>query len=222
VLKAIYPLVLVRPERAGGRAAGVSLELIPLAPTLLAPTLVLRTDPPREILLAHFITAPGNEHFSGLIHQDEMHAGRLALECVVPDPLRGDLTVVTDVVLAELAAGREAEIASFDGSLLVRVSAGTLASAIVCCVASTAGPPLVARDGTSIGRVHAILPSGDTNPFKRPVRLVLRFTNEIPTARVEARRYDRDAGEFVSIATTAAGEVLAELSEPGVVALFEK
>jgi len=216
------PLLLVRPERANGAAAGVTVELIPLRPVLGKPALKVHGGSERTVLLEPF-EVRGETRFVGFLPAEAAGAGRLLFETVVPDAVRGDLTLVTDAVLGELPAGRESEAASFDGSLRLRLPEGTLAESVPYCIASTAGPRLVSGDAVSVGRLHAILPAAEGNPFLGPVQLSLRFDAAFARERLEVRRYDSTRGEFMSLPvrpSPAEGELLAELDEPGVVGLF--
>ena len=216
------PLVLVRAERANGAAAGATVELIPLRPADGRPALTVRSGGERTIELDPF-EVRGETRFVGFLPAESTSTGRLLFETVVPDAVRGDLTLVTDAVLGELPAELEAEVAAFDGSLRLRLSAGTLKEPVPYCIASTAGPPVVSADAVSLGRLHAILPTSEGNPFRRPVVLALRCDQELPLERLEVRRFDAARAEFVPLPSSPSaveGEILAELEEPGVVGLF--
>ncbi|MFO0980144.1 MAG: hypothetical protein U1E76_00075 [Planctomycetota bacterium] len=202
---------------AAGRLAGATVELLPWQPPALPP--VLQGGPARDRTIA---LAPVEiEHrlrFVGTLPLDWFVAGRASFECVLPDPDRGDVTLVSDAVIAELPAGAESELAAFDGSLRVRVPAGALDAPLPVCIASTAGPSLAAQARVSVGRWHAISVGREGNPFLRPVLLVMRAEHG------EIRRFDAGVREFVPLVTTPAprrGEILAELDAPAVVAIFE-
>jgi len=216
------PLVLVRLERANGAVAGASVEVAPLRPVVLPPSIVAYGGGPRVIELEPR-EVRGEERFVGVFARDELNGGRLRFETVLPDPVRGDSTLVTDAVLGELPAGAETELASFDGSVRLRIPEGVVAEAVPLCIASTAGPPTVSGDARSLGRSHAILPSTEANPFRRPVLLAFRADASASLDVQEVRRYDPALGEFTPLRTVPSPdetELLVELEGPGVVALF--
>lgn len=216
------PLVLVRLERADGAVAGASVEVVPLRPVALPPSIVAYGGGERGIALEPR-EVRGEERFVGAFLPGDLGEGRLRFETLLPDPVRGDSTLVTDAVLGELPAETERELASFDGSVRIRVPEGVVAEATTLCIASTAGPPLEAGAARSLGRLHAILPSTEGNPFRRPVLLAVHAEASAPRDLQEIRRYDALLGEFTplrALPSPVEDELLVELEEPGVIALF--
>jgi hypothetical protein len=210
------PLVLVRSERAAGAPAGVSVEVMALAPLAQPP--VLRSGDPANRAVTLAPTSAAADRFTGLLPQSDLHAGRLSFECLLPDPARGDLMLVTDAVFAELPAEREAELASFDGSVRMRVSEATLSATATWCIASTSGPPLVVRGHAVTGRVHTILPSLDANPLRSPALLVVRGGS----GRVV--QFDESSRDWLDLPvrpSAVAGEWLVDLPAPGAIAILE-
>ena len=218
------PLVLVRAEHSGGVRVGASVEVIPLQPPAGQPSLLTRGAVERSIPL-EVPDVPGEPRFVGFIPADSQPNGRLLFETVLPDAVRGDVTLVTDAVLTELSAEGDTELASFDGSIRLRVPAGALAAPLPFCIASTAGPPVVTPDAVSTGRLHAVLPSAEGNPFRRPVLVAFRLDGTLPAERLEVRRFDDARGDFVllpALPSSVPDEIHVELTEPGVLALFER
>jgi hypothetical protein len=182
-----------------------------------------RRGRPRELPLD--VLPP--ERFVAHVAESDFELSRLSLELLLPDAIRGDRTIVTDVVRVDLPANAESEAASFDGSLRVHFAPGALAHATPLAIASTAGPARFVEGRRSLGRFHA-LETGDGAPFHGPVQLVLHVPKEsgaVDRDRVEVRRFDEKTREFVVVPSVAGPEpdaLLATIDGPEVVALFER
>ncbi|MEW6074233.1 MAG: carboxypeptidase regulatory-like domain-containing protein [Planctomycetota bacterium] len=218
------PLVLVRAEHAGGARLGASVELLPLIPLAGRPVLA-RFDAAGSAIELEPREVDGRERFVGFLPASALPAGRASFETVLPDAVRGDLTLVTDAVLVELPAAIETELHSFDGSLRLRIPAGALAAPVPFCIASTAGPPLVLADAGSVGRLHGLLPSAEGSPFAGPILLAVRLDPGLDPGRVEIRGLDPATGEPIllpAFPSPADDELLVELAAPAVVGVFER
>ncbi len=217
------PLVRVRPERAQGRPAGASVEILPLGRPDGDLSLVLDGPPHVPIGLDRF-AIDGRDRWVGTIGQNRVSSGRVRLQLVVPDAVRGDATIISDVVMHVIPAAEDADIASFDGSLHARFSPGAVTEATPFAVTSTSGPAIVLEDSVSVGRVHAVLPGTDLEKFAGPVVLVFHLDLE-HSPELEPRRYDEKTDTFVPLRLAGIdreGEVLAEIEGPGTFALFER
>ncbi len=221
------PLVRVHPERAQEREAGTVIEIAPFIAPSGQPVVRKRGSPSSfavEAVVPDPKLAGALERFVVHVPEADFDESRLALELLLPDATRGDRTLLSDVVRVPLAAGAEAEAASFDGSLRIHFAPGAIARPTPLCIASTAGPPRFVEGRRSLGRFHAI-ETGDGAPFRAAVTLWLQLPDSVSRERVEVRRFDIATREFVVLPSTAAAEpdaLLAPLDEPGVVALFAR
>ncbi|MEW6743332.1 MAG: carboxypeptidase-like regulatory domain-containing protein [Planctomycetota bacterium] len=218
------PLVIVHPERVQGRAAGAAVEIVPLEELRARPAVVVRGVTARTIE-TESVLVDGKPRYVALVGEKEMPSGRLLLESVLPDAVRGDMTLVTDTVIVGVGPDREAEFASFDGSVRVYLPEGCLGESAIFACASTAGPSVVTEEAISRGRLHAIMPFGDENPLRSTALLVFRVDEASDRDRLEVRRYDLARRLFVPLPPLASArpdEIVAELFEPGVVGLFER
>ncbi|MSR47342.1 MAG: carboxypeptidase regulatory-like domain-containing protein [Planctomycetes bacterium] len=242
------PLVVVHPERGRGVDAGAAVEVMPWTVPDGAPRIRFRNAAAADGLQELVALPSAPDRFGGGIAESRFNGSRLAFELIVPDTARGDVTLAVDVVRAVVPADREASVASFDGALELRLSAGSAPNAELLAIASSAGPPLyvdaagnvvapAAAAHASVGRLHAIelggasfqsaasSPSAAPVPFAAAVVLLLHAPRGSDVARLHARRLDPLTRRFERLATERGAEpdtLLVPLDAPSVVALFEE
>lgn len=201
-------LVRVLPERGPDGALGAAVEVVPLAALSGTPALYALSNQRREVPLAPL----DSERFLGALSAADAPAGRAALELHLPDAIRGDSTVVADAVLMDVAAGASAVVASFDGSVEVRIAPGAIGAPVA--LTSTAGPQPFA-EGELIGRVHALAAAGERSAFAGPV--IAEFSDADAAAGAEPCALDPRTGALAPLPRVAGapeGAVWVELDGP--------
>ncbi|MEQ8768728.1 MAG: carboxypeptidase-like regulatory domain-containing protein [Planctomycetota bacterium] len=217
------PIVMVRPESAGSRPAGANIEIVPRVPPDGDLSATVMGTSASAVKLERFLV-DGRASWLGTLRQDQVGEGRFRIETIVPDAIRGDAMIVSDVVLHDVQANVPADIASFDGSLQVKLSEDALEGPTRFAITSSSGPPVVLEDAVSYGRLHAVLPGAELERFGGPAWAIFHLEEDAPEG-LEIRRFEARTGELVTMPAQETGrerELAIEIEAPGVFGLFER